>query len=664
MKVATIDVESVLSQLTTNEKISLLSGSSFWHTTAIPRLGIPSLRMCDGPNGIRGVQHFNAVPASCLPCGTALGATWDQELVAAAGRLMGDEARVKGVHILLGPTVNIQRSPLGGRGFESYSEDPVLSGTLAAAQIRGTQSRSLAATIKHFVCNDLEHERKAVNVMVSERALREIYLLPFQIVLQESDPWALMTSYNKVNGIHASEDPKLLKQILYDEWGYRGMLMSNWFGTYSTSGAIKAGLDLEMPGPSTWRGFALRQALRCNKVTIDDVDARVRSVLRLVKHAVESGVPEMSLTEVGDVAAAMPVLRKLASSSIVLLKNEGRILPFQKDKKVAVIRPNVKIAVIHGGGSAIVTPSYAISPYEGIKRQVSSTLTYAKGADAHKQLPPMNGLLRTPSGKAGFLMKFYTEPPTSASRRLVDEVETDDTMVYLTDYRHELIADFLYYADLVAFFEPDVTGEYNFGLPVYGTGKLYVDGKMVVDNASRQTPGDSFWGAGTREEQGTIFLEAGRAYEIKVEFGTAPTQTKGGAWVYEHGRRWVAKAADQVVICVGLSEKWESEGFDRKDMDLPGFSDELTRRVASANLNTAVVIQSGTPVRMPWVDQVPAIIQAWYGGNEAGNAIADVLFGDVNPSGKLPLRFPVHLEDNPAFLKTIEYSCINCKRSQ
>ncbi|OKL56237.1 hypothetical protein UA08_08539 [Talaromyces atroroseus] len=545
---ADFNVEQVLEQLTLDVKISLLSGKDFWHTQPIPRLSIPSLRMCDGPNGIRGVRHFDPVPASCLPCGTALGALWDPELLEIGGQLMGEEARAKGIHILLGPTVNIQRSPLGGRGFESYSEDPVLSGTLAAAHIHGMQSKGVATTIKHFVCNDQEHERKAVNVIVSDRALREIYLMPFQVALQQCDPWGLMTSYNKVNGTH---------------------------------------VNLEMPGPSTWRGFALKQASRSNKVAPWDIDARARNMLKLLKRALESGIPEDGPDCVGDVEAAKPVLRQLASSSIVLLKNEGNLLPYKRDR-------------------------------------------------------------RAPSGKSGYLMRFYAEPPSCTKlRQPISEVETTDTMVYLTDYRHKGIKGYLYYTELEAYFEPEYTGEYTFGLTVYGTGKLYIDGKL---------------------------LTAGTKHKILVDFGTAPTQTTStlgstnmGAGGFRLGcirnvdpeeeiaaAVEIARAADNVIICAGLNEDWESEGFDRV---VPSLSDELIRRVAAANPNTTVVIQSGTPVTMPWLEQVPAIVQAWYGGNEAGNAIAEVLFGDVNPSGKLPLSFPLVKEDNPAFLNSRSEAC-------
>ncbi|ETS79281.1 beta-glucosidase I [Pestalotiopsis fici W106-1] len=665
------DVTEILEKLSLDEKIGLLSGSDFWHTQTIPRLGIPSLRMCDGPNGIRGVRHFNPVPASCLPCGTALGALWDPDLVEAGGRLMGQEARAKGVHILLGPTVNIQRSPLGGRGFESYSEDPFLSGTLAAAQIRGIQAEGVATTIKHFVCNDQEHQRKAVNILVSERALREIYMMPFQVALRHSDPWGLMTSYNKVNGTHVSESSDLLQKVLLEEWSYKGFLLSDWFGTYSTSEAIRSGLDLEMPGPSTWRGFALKQALRSNKVAIWEIEDRVRRVLHLIKKGIESGIPEAAPDCVGDIDAARPLLRQLASSSIVLLKNDGNLLPLKKDKTVAVIGPNAKAFRIHGSGSAAVHATYAVSPYQGIKQKVTN-VTYAKGVEDHKKLPLMNGLLRTPAGNVGYLMKFYAEPPSCQERKVIDAIENNDTMVYLTDYRHDSIDGYLYYSELEAYFEPEASGEYTFGLAVYGTAKLYVDGDIVVDNSRNQTLGDSFWGAGTREEKGTVNLTAGIRYKIQVDFGTAPTQstsalgsTNMGAGGFRLGCALnvdaaaqlaaaveIAGTADQVIICTGLNEDWESEGFDRETMKLPGLTDELIRRVCAVNPNTTVVIQSGTPVTMPWVHQVPAIVQAWYGGNETGNAIADVLFGDVNPSGKLPLSIPVCEEDNPAFLNS------------
>nr|XP_019003475.1 uncharacterized protein I203_03618 [Kwoniella mangroviensis CBS 8507]OCF66936.1 hypothetical protein I203_03618 [Kwoniella mangroviensis CBS 8507] len=307
IKYKLLDVEEVLLKLSLPEKVSLLSGKGMsklvqcslkfsvrsmterkwvvgidnWHTRDIPKFGIPSLRLSDGPNGCRGTKFFEGVPAACFPCVTGLASSWDVDLVRQVGVALGDECRAKGVHVLLAPTVNMHRTPLNGRGFESFSEDPLLSGILAAGFIRGCQSTGVAATLKHLVCNDQETNRvssllTSSSTHVDERSLREIYLKPFEIAIRESNPWLVMTSYNRVNGKHASETKGLITDLLREEWGYEGMVISDWHGTYSTDEAIQAGLDLEMPGPSIIRGPALLRMVTCGKVKETEIDERAR----------------------------------------------------------------------------------------------------------------------------------------------------------------------------------------------------------------------------------------------------------------------------------------------------------------------------------------------------------------------------------------------------
>ncbi|MCJ1300592.1 hypothetical protein MMC08_003389 [Hypocenomyce scalaris] len=662
---ATLDIEHVLSNLTSAEKVELLSGIDFWHTKPIPRLGIPSIRTSDGPNGIRGTRFFNGVPAACFPCGTALGATWDVELLRQAGRLMGEEAKLKGAAVVLGPTVNMQRSPLGGRGFESFAEDPVLSGFCAATIVNGIQERGVIATIKHFVANDQEHQRMAVDAIVSDRALREIYLLPFQIAVRDANPGAFMTAYNKVNGLHVNESPNLIHNLLRREWGWQGLVMSDWYGTYSASEAINAGLDLEMPGPSRWRGPVLSHALVANKVQGHTIDERVRTVLKFVKRAMASGIPENAEEKTGDSPETAKLLRKLATDSVVLMKNEKSVLPLSKERTTAVIGPNAKVAVFCGGGSAALRPYYSVTPYEGISAKVGTeNIKYRLGAYSHKDLPLLGPQLKTRSGEKGVTFRAFTEPPSVETRQAVEEIHLDDTSIFLADYYHPRLEDPLWWAEIEGIFTPELDGDYDFGLAVFGTGTLSLGGKLIVDNETKQQAGDSFFGSGTIEEIGTMTLNAGQDYMLKVLYASAPTSKLSrigeisfrGGGIRIGGARKV-NAHDELQAAVELAAEvdqvvsdWESEGFDRPDMDLPGHVDELIMAVAKANANTVVVIQSGTPVRMPWVNEVSALVQAWYGGNECGNGIADILFGDVNPSGKLPISFPTRNEDNPAFL--------------
>ncbi|EMD00746.1 glycoside hydrolase family 3 protein [Baudoinia panamericana UAMH 10762] len=672
---ASIDVEEVLLQLTLDEKISLLAGTDFWHTAAIPNHGVPALRMSDGPNGVRGTRVFNGVPAACFPCGTALGSTWNQELLLDAGKLMGEEAKAKGAHILLGPCINMQRSPLGGRGFESISEDPVLAGLGAACLINGIQSTGVVATIKHFVTNDQEHERNAVDSIVTDRALHEIYLLPFQIAVRDSHPKAFMTAYNKLNGTHLSENKRILQDILRDELGWRGAIMSDWFGTYGTAEAINAGLDIEMPGPTRYRGQLLGHNVTARKVAMHTLNERARNVLELVKNCAESGIKEGQVESKLDTPETSALLRRLAGESIVLVKNRDNALPLAKGKGILMIGPNAKVSVFCGGGSSSMAPYYAISPWEGVESKVKdpSKMQHAIGCYSHKELPLVSHEFHVgsdPKSKKGLVFKAYNEPPTVGKDRLpVDELELTSSLAMFMDYHNPKLKSDLWYADVEGYFTAERSGDYELGLCIYGTGNIYVDGHLVVDNTTKQKQGSVFYGCGSVEEKGTIPVEKGKTYHVVLDFASAPTSKLEGDGIvrfggggFRIGGAWVrgmdetikeaadlAKSAEQVVICAGLNQDWEGEGADRVDMKLPGRMDDLIAAVAAANPKTIVVMQTGTPVEMPWLEDVSGLLQAWYGGNETGNAIADALFGDINPSGRSSLSWPKRLEDNPAF---------------
>ncbi|PYI31533.1 hypothetical protein BP00DRAFT_395983 [Aspergillus indologenus CBS 114.80] len=665
-----LDVEKTLEELTLGEKVALTAGIDFWHTASVPRLNIPSLRMSDGPNGVRGTRFFNGVPAACFPCATALGATWDTELLHQVGRLMGEESIAKGSHIILGPTINIQRSPLGGRGFESYAEDGVLSGTLAGHYCRGVQEKGVAATLKHFVCNDQEHERLAVDTIITDRALREVYLLPFQLAMRICPTACVMTAYNKVNGTHVSENKEIITDILRKEWGWDGLVMSDWFGTYSTSDAINAGLDLEMPGKTRWRGTALAHAISSNKVAEFVMDERVRNVLNLVNWVDPLGIPEQAEEKSLNRPEDQALLRRTAAESVVLMKNEDNILPLKKEKSILVIGPNAKFAAYCGGGSASLDPYYTVTPFEGVSAKSQGAVQFAQGVYSHKELPLLGPLLKTEDGQTGFKFRVYNEPASETNRTLVDELHLVSSSGFLMDYVNPKIKSFTFYVDMEGYFTPEEDGVYDFGVTVVGTGKLYVDGEVVVDNTKNQRQGTAFFGNATVEERGSKALKAGQTYRILLEFGSAPTSDldmRGVVIFGPGGFRFgacrqvtqedliahavdLAASAEQVVIFAGLTSEWETEGHDRDHMDLPPGSDEMIARVLTANPNAVVVIQSGTPVTMPWVHQAKGLLHAWFGGNECGNGIADVLYGDVNPAAKLPVTFPVRLQDNPSFL--------------
>ncbi|KAJ5146247.1 uncharacterized protein N7515_000811 [Penicillium bovifimosum] len=668
---ARIDVEKTIEELTLGEKVALTAGQDFWHTASIPRLNIPALRMSDGPNGVRGTRFFNGIPAACFPCATALGATWDTELLSEVGSLMGEEAIAKGTHIVLGPTINTQRSPLGGRGFESFSEDGVLSGTLAGYFCKSMQDKGVAATLKHFVCNDQEHERLAVNSIVTDRALREIYLLPFQLAMRICRSKCVMTAYNKVNGIHVSENKAIIDDILRKEWGWEGVVMSDWFGTYSVSDAVIAGLDIEMPGKTRWRGEALAHAVSSNKVAQYQLDERVRNVLNLVNWVEPLGIPEGAPEKALNRPEDQALMRRAAAESVVLMKNEDNILPLKKDSSLLVIGPNAKISAYSGGGSASLAPYYTVTPFDGVSAKSEGEVQFSQGVYSHKDLPLLGPLMKTADGKPGFIFKVYNEhPDSSEDRQVVDELHLLESSGFLMDYVNPKIKSNTYYVDMEGTYTPEESGVYDFGVTVVGTGRLLIDDEIVVDNTKNQKQGSAFFGTATIEEKGTKELTAGQTYKVLFQFGSAPTSdldTRGivafgpGGFRFGASRRVSqeeliskaveqAKTASQVVIFAGLTLEWETEGHDRQNMHLPPGSDDLISRVLDVNPNAVVVIQSGTPVTMPWVHKAKSLVQAWFGGNELGNGIADVLYGDVNPSAKLPLTFPVRLQDNPSYL--------------
>lgn len=677
-----LDVESLIEELTLHEKISLLAGANMWQTVPIERLDIPSVTVSDGPNGVRGTKFFKSTPSNCFPCGTGMASTFNKALLKEAGVLMGQEAKMKGAHCILGPTTCISRSPLGGRDFESYSEDPALSGIASTSVISGIQQENVLACIKHYVCNDQEDERKSVDTLVSERALREIYLKPFQLAIKNANPKALMSSYNKVNGVHVSQSKRLLQEVLREEWGYEGTIMSDWFGTYSTKESLDAGLNLEMPGPTRFRQLLqTHHKVITNEIHRDVIDDNVRYVLKFVNECLKAKIPEGTVEKANEAPEASELLRKIGDESIVLLKNDNNILPLSPvaskgNEKVAIIGPNVKVAQDSGGGSASMRARYKVTPWQGISDRVAKagkeaiTLEYALGAHLDKSLPDLGPILQTEDGKPGLTVKFYHEAPEVKDRQPFDIDTLDTSRVYLSDYLHPKLkkGEILFYADFEGYFVPEATDIYEFGCSCLGSALLYVDDQLVVDNKTKQTRGDAFFlASGTREERGEIKLEKGKKYKVKVVFGTYPTgqvesdySEPGGVYFGGQMKRSheealneaveLAKTVDKVVLVVGISKEWESEGYDRPDMHIPGYTNQLVEEITKVNPNVVIVNQSGSPVTLPWINKVQGFVQAWYGGNETGNSIADVLFGDYNPSGKLSLTFPEKNEHNPAFL--------------
>src|ERR1017187_2221991 len=492
--------------MTLDEKASLTAGITLWHTAAVPRLGIPSVKFTDGPNGARGgtVGFLSVTPSLCIPSATALAAPWDLAMVAEASAAVARQPRDKGARVLLAPTVNLPRHPLWGRNFEAFSEDPLLTAKLAVAYIRGVQEQGVIATVKHLIGNETEFERYTSSSVIDERTLRELYLLPFEHAVKVAGVLAVMTSYNRVNGAHVPDTSRFLTEILRQEWGFDGFVMTDWYGLSNTVEAAGAGLDLEMPGPARSFGATLGEAVRGGQVEEAVLDAKVERMLTVFDRVGALDDPELEQESPVDRPEDREIARRAASEAAVLLANRG-VLPLRAGalRKIAVVGPNADQPAIMGGGSARVTPHYLLSPLEALRR------------------------------------------------RLGDGVE--------------------------------------------------------------------------------IVYEAGED-EAGIERAVA-----------------LAQGADAVVVIVGTDSTVETEGIDRESMDLPGRQDDLVWRIVRTTRDAVVVVNTGSPVTMPWADAAGAVLQTWFAGQEHANALVDVLLGDAEPGGRLPTTLPLLLEHSPAY---------------
>jgi beta-glucosidase len=648
--------QELLSELTIGEKISLLAGKDLWHTNPIPRLGIPAIKVTDGPNGARGAGRYGELTAACFPVGTALAATWNPELVERVGQALGEETRSKGAHILLAPTVNIHRSPLAGRNFECYSEDPHLTSRMGVAYIKGVQSQGVGACIKHFVCNDSEFERFTISSEVGERALREIYLPPFLAAIREADPWSLMSAYNKLNGVYCSENQRLLLNILKGEWDYQGLVVSDWYGTYSFN-AVAGGLDLEMPGPVHWMGPQIEEAVETGEISLEVVDDKIRRLLETMRKVGAFENPELGPEREVNNPEHRLVAREVAGEAIVLLKNEGPVLPLNQNeiKTIAVIGENARWAQIQGGGSAYVPPHYSISPMEGVRAKAGPDIRvdYEIGCSTHRMLPLLESewLQGSDGAGPGLVATYFANPELSGEA--VHSGRTTTSQMDWFGYAMNFVDPRSFSARLQGQFTPPESGVYTLGLASLGRSRFYLDGELTIDRWDEPESWDE------TEKTTPVELVGGQTYDIQLDFSWEGSDRHRGVRLgclpplpENLMERAVALAAraDAAIVVAGLTPEWEGEGFDRVDMELPGDQNELIERVAAANPNTVVVLNNGSPLALPWLDRVPAVLQAWYGGQELGSGIADVLFGEVNPSGRLPQTWPLRLEDNPAYI--------------
>jgi beta-glucosidase len=658
-------VNDLLGRLTLEEKVSLLAGVDMWRTVPIERLGVPSIKVSDGPNGARGDSWSGAQTSACFPVGVALAATWNTDLLHEVGVALGIESHDKDAQVLLGPTVNIHRSPLAGRNFETYSEDPYLAARIAVAFIQGLQSQNVGASIKHYVCNDSEFERMTISSDVPERALREIYLPPFEAAVHEADPWTVMGAYNRVDGVHACENQRTLNEILKGEWGYQGVVVSDWWGAKSTVGSANGGLDLEMPGPARYFGDQLLQAVQAGEVSPEVIEEHARRMLRLVIRSGRMERPEEQPEQSIDRPEVRAVARQAAREGMVLLKNEGQALPLAPDKlrTLAVIGPNADRAIIHGGGSSQVAYHYAVSPLQGIRQRLGDAVAvrYAQGGAAYRQMPQLDpAWLAAPEGatKGGFQVTFYNslEP---GENPVLTQFQPRSQFLWMGDIGAE-VNESAFSARLEGTLLPPASGLFTLGISAMGLCRLYLGGELLLDNWTETRPGEGMMGMGTAPVTAEVRLTEGEPVQIVAEYSRQNAPIVAGLRIGLLPPQpadpiaeavVIARVADAAIVVVGTDSDWETEGQDRADMHLPGAQGDLIRAVAEANPRTIVVVNAGSPIDMRgWIERAPAVLQGWFAGQEWGNALADLLFGDESPSGRLPLTMPMRLEDNPAYI--------------
>lgn len=642
----------LLERLTLEQKAALVQGADFWTTVPVPEIGLRAMTLSDGPAGVRGPRWDEREPSLNLPSGSALAAAWDVDLAYRYGAAAASEARRKGVDVVLGPTINLHRSPLGGRHFECFSEDPELSAELAAAYVRGLQDNGVAATPKHYVANDSETDRFTVDIRVDERTLRELYLMPFERAV-EAGAWALMSAYNAVDGVTMTENA-LLERPLNAEWGFDGVVISDWTAVRSLD-AVRAAQDLAMPGPApAWADLV--EAIRDGRLNEADLDRKVLRLLLLAERVgALGGTAPIEPAPLDGAAFA----REAAVEGTVLLRNRGALpLDAAGLGRVAVIGQNAREARTQGGGSATVIPEAVVSPLEALRAALpGADVRFELGAVVQEGVSeiPLARLRNPATGEAGIRVSFFDADGTE----LFAENRRSTALVWFGGDAPVAASETVVYETL---YTPGETGDIELGFAGANPGRLFVDGRLVLDD-SPVIEGSDLGAAFLNPPSitGTVPVEAGREVAVRVEFtraaagalsgalsatlGIAPERTDPDALI----ARAVAEAAasEVAIVVVGTNAKVESEGYDRTSLDLPGHQDELVRAVAATGTPTIVVVNAGSPVALPWADEVAAIVQGYFGGQEFGHAIADVLTGAAEPGGRLPTTWPVALTDVP-----------------
>ncbi|KAH6683612.1 thermostable beta-glucosidase B [Plectosphaerella plurivora] len=667
---ADIDYTTLLGELTLEEKIKLLSGIHFSAGGGAERFGIPPLHVADSTSGLRDHDINGENKTACFPNTTCYGTSWDSALLTRLGGELARQASVKGAQVILGPTINMHRDPRAGRNFECMSEDPLLSGQLAGAIVNGIKAQGHGVCPKHFVCNDSETVRHFYDVKesIDSRTVREIYLAAWQHLLRVSEPDGVMTAYNMVDGTYCSEHEPLIKRVLRGEWGFKGMTMSDWFGTHNTVEPIKAGLDLEMPFP-VFRGGRLAEAVKSGAVTQEELDARVLKMLELrnrirasLKH-VEAGESKIN-KETNEIAW------ELATGGLVLLKNEGGALPLDiaaaKTPKLAVIGEYAKDPVVTGGGSASSTPQYKVPAIDLWRERVKggeSNVKYAAGVRTRRIVPlaPTTKLV-SKSGKPGIDVVFFDD----AVEGPVLEEQQEKAEVWMLGQFKDGVNVPGSRLQITTNLTPETSGEHTLAVRCTGAFELFVNDKQVLSGPKIEISTEQFiFNHILLEKQVQIPMEAGTSYSIRVEMCGPEKITRGEPTPYAASLGFeeaydeeaaiaeavaIARESDVSIIYAGRNEQYESEGYDLEDIRMPANQTALIKAVAAASAKTVIVMHAGNPIDVSaFVDDVDAVLLAHFPGQEGTRAIVDILSGNVSPSGKLATTWFKTIEDSPSF---------------
>ncbi|MHC6592835.1 beta-glucosidase family protein [Arthrobacter sp. C152] len=660
MHTLTVDqrIDALVQELTLEEKVQLLTGRDFWTTWPMEKIGLRPILVSDGPSGVRGELWDERQPSMNFPSATAISSSWDPAIADRLGAASAVEARRKGVDVVLGPTINLHRSPLGGRHFEAFSEDPVLTAELAAAYVAGAQRNGVGATPKHYVANDSETDRFTVDVKVDERPLRELYLLAFEKAIVDSKAWLVMSAYNSINGTTATEN-QLLETPLNSEWGFDGVVISDWTAVRSINSA-NASQDLAMPGPDGAWGDELVSAVQTGQVQEAAVDRKVFRILQLAARVGALEGFEPVAAEPVDREDPIAFAREASAAGTVMVKNDG-VLPLHPASvaKVAVIGHNARFARTQGGGSATVLPEEVVTPFDGIREAFGTDkVSYSVGAVVQE-------------GIAELPLERITNPLTGAPGARVTFLDDGGAELFAEDRRSTALVWFGGDAPIQAsalvqihtIYTPDEDGTLNIGYATVGQGRVFIDGALQYE--------------GTTEAEGTdlaaaflappsistpVKVTAGVPVEVKVELDTAdrtgalanalgitvgiePDTSDPEALIAEAVE--AARSADVAVVVVGTNSRVESEGYDRSSLELPGLQDRLVQAVTAANPRTVVIVNSGSPVLLPWRDKVAATLIGYFGGQEFGHALTDILTGVSEPGGRLPTTWPATQDDVP-----------------